>query len=407
LDGNQVDKIKISDEGCNCVAAHPKAAKKAAILSRDGCARIVDVRANRIQPLPGIELRSQLTRLCFSACGSLLFAGSESGSIVCWSTVTNKKVVEIPASDLRNTAPCRDVSFHPLHHSLASICYQTKKGLQIWKYDMTKAHLDRSARVDVRPSETLKPLPRGALEPLSRSESSLVDSSTRLRKSILPPMNTTSNGTVLNDVRAQFEAALTKITANARDDSSDRPLNLADLTASRSSTSRFGSLTRLERQRDESVNEPQKIEKVQITTHAPVFLRSQPPPVSSQPPEFKAPLPVDDSLPNPLNNTQNMRMASPLSTPTKKARKKKKKSTSDENATVIETENLPPRPPPTTANAPTTIQKSPPTLKKRYAPPPPASPQKSPEMMMPYPSVKAERPKPMTTNLFDQIRDMT
>jgi len=37
------------------------------------------------------------------------------------------KVVEIPASDLRNTAPCRDVSFHPLHHSLASICYQTKK----------------------------------------------------------------------------------------------------------------------------------------------------------------------------------------------------------------------------------------------------------------------------------------
>ena len=48
-------------------------------------------RANRIQPLPGIELRSQLTRLCFSACGSLLFAGSESGSIVCWSTVTNKK----------------------------------------------------------------------------------------------------------------------------------------------------------------------------------------------------------------------------------------------------------------------------------------------------------------------------
>ena len=108
------------------MAAHPKAAKKAAILSRDGCARIVDVRnlvhafyipfkinlcwtahlvgdmiynanvelsnrANRIQPLPGIELRSQLTRICFSACGSLLFAGSESGSIVCWSTVTNKK----------------------------------------------------------------------------------------------------------------------------------------------------------------------------------------------------------------------------------------------------------------------------------------------------------------------------
>jgi len=107
------------------------------------------------------------------------------------------------------------------------------------------------------------------------------------------------------------------------------------------------------------VNEPQEIEKVQITTHAPVFLRSQPPPVSSQPPEFKAPLPVDDSLPNPLNNSQNMRMASPLSTPTKKARKKKKKSTSDENATVIETENLPPRPPPMTANAPTTIQKSP------------------------------------------------
>ena len=26
------------------MAAHPKAAKKAAILSRDGCARIVDVR---------------------------------------------------------------------------------------------------------------------------------------------------------------------------------------------------------------------------------------------------------------------------------------------------------------------------------------------------------------------------
>jgi hypothetical protein len=96
------------------------------------------------------------------------------------------------------------------------------EGLQIWKYDMTKAQLDRSARVDAISSETLKSLPRGPLEPLSRSESSLIGSASALRKSILPPMNTTSNGTVLNDVRAQFEAALTKITANARDDSIDR-----------------------------------------------------------------------------------------------------------------------------------------------------------------------------------------
>ena len=246
---------------------------------------------------------------------------------------------------------------------------------------MTKAHLERSTRVDIRPSETLKPLPRqsGPLEPLSRSENSLLGSSSRLRKSVLPPMNTTSNGTVLNDVRAQFEAALTKITsANARHDDSfvdrfvsqfflrifqtiERPMDLADLNTS--STSRLGtsSLTRFGRQRDENVAEPQEIEKVQITTHAPVLVRSQPPPMSAQPPEFKAPLPVDGE-PNPLSNSQNMRMASPITTPTKKTRKKKKKSTletSENQKTMNESENLPPRPPTIPTNAPATIPKSP------------------------------------------------
>ena len=236
---------------------------------------------------------------------------------------------------------------------------------------MTKAHFDRSARVDVISSQTLKSMPRGPLEQLSRSESSLMGSASALRKSILPPMNTTSNGTVLNDVRAQFEAALTKITANARDDSFDRwsrfyncmksyassrPLNLADLAASRSSTSRFGSSTRPnERQRDESMAEPQQIEKVQITAHGPVPLQSLPPSVSSQAPELKTPRPVDDSSTSTVNNSQNMRMASPLSTPTKKTRKKKKKSLVEKN----ETENLPPRPPTIAANAPTNTSKFP------------------------------------------------
>lgn len=137
---------------------------------------------------------------------------------------------------------------------------------------------------------------------------------------------------------------------------SSRPLNLADLAASRSSTSRFGSSTRPnERQRDENVAEPQRIEKVQITAHAPVPLRSQPPSISSQAPEFMTPLPVDDSSTSTVNNSQNMRMASPLSTPTKKTRKKKKKSPAEKN----ETENLPPRPPTIATNALTNIPKSP------------------------------------------------
>jgi hypothetical protein len=103
------------------------------------------------------------------------------------------------------------------------------------------------------------------------------------------------------------------------------------------------------------VAESHQIEKVRITAHAPVALRSQPPPVSSQAPEFKTPLPVDDSLTSTVNNSQNMRMASPLSTPTKKTRKKKKKSAAEKN----ETENLAARPPTIAANAPTNIPKSP------------------------------------------------
>merc|ERR1712037_28973 len=142
--------------------------------------------------------------------------------------------------------------------------------------------------------------------------------------------------------------------------------------------------------RDESVSEPQQIEKVKITTHVPVILRSQPPPVSSEAPEFKTPLPVDESPTSLLNNSQNMRMASPLSTPTKKSRKKKKKSPLEKNETTNETENLPPRPPPIATNAPTNIPKSPATMKKKQAPPPPVSTGKSPEMLMSYPSVKAE-----------------
>ena len=41
------------------------------LLRLNFCANVeLSNRANRIQPLPRIELRSQLTRLCFSACGS-------------------------------------------------------------------------------------------------------------------------------------------------------------------------------------------------------------------------------------------------------------------------------------------------------------------------------------------------
>ena len=111
---------------------------------------MVDLRCDVVQPLAGVELRTQLTRCVFSPCGSLILAGGENGAIVCWSAITASKMGEIGARELTNSAPCRDVSFHPTTHAFASICYQTRKGVQIWRYDANLARFDSGTKVSFR-----------------------------------------------------------------------------------------------------------------------------------------------------------------------------------------------------------------------------------------------------------------
>lgn len=248
---------------------------------------------------------------------------------------------------------------------------------------MTMCHLDRSIRVEVKPSESL----RRKEDPLARSGNTLSESSTtRLQNNIIPPLNTTS-GTVLSDVRAQFEMAFTKISSsNKRHDASmrslnDRPMRLGDLT---SSTSNLGRSTRLGRSKDDDVIDPEVIEKVQITTDSP-------------PDEFKQPLPVANSHKPIAISSLNTRMASPITTPTKKS----KPTTSRADLEPVPMPKLSPRSP---------SPKKPSTPPKRKAPPPPppattmsTMPQPD-QIMMPFPAAKAERPRPMTTNLFDSIR---
>jgi len=53
-------KITVSKTSITSVAPHPKTAHKAAVLSQDNSARLVDLRCDVVQPLPGIELRNQL-----------------------------------------------------------------------------------------------------------------------------------------------------------------------------------------------------------------------------------------------------------------------------------------------------------------------------------------------------------
>lgn len=221
----------MSKDSCNSVAAHPKTAHKAVVLSQDNSARLVDLRCDVVQPLPGIEVRSQLTRCCFSPCGSLILAGGENGAVVCWSSVTGKKLGEISSRGLNNTAPCRDVSFHPYQHAFASICYQTKKGVQIWRYDSNLAKFDSGTKVRVKPPEQVvsaEVMKKPRIERKSNFNS---------------PLPEPVFSGVLNDVRAQFDRALSKMQSLnqsssdvIRDTKIDGPMRMDELNTSNRAT---------------------------------------------------------------------------------------------------------------------------------------------------------------------------